>query len=478
MSNVRFKQPGHVVRLGLAFLWAYFVLAGPGLVFAQAGFDERDPESWLATANGRQASGTDKGTAMDGACALGALYVQDSFAYTVIASSKTCKVSVRSAGTLVNYMYFDIGLTPICPANYVWSTNDGDNNADTGKCKRPQCVPATQTCWLMTGTPIATVPASVCVNSCVVAQSKGSEEIRYERGQQKFFYEIIKATTSSRCYVAGAGSLVACNTGAPGPQDPCQLPDASTNPACGGGNGCPAGTVAGPNGSCVPGDPGNGECPTGTYRVGGQGACVPYPGSGTGGDGGTGGGASGSSGVSGGDGGAGGAGASGSGSNGGAGGGGGAGGAGGQGGGGGAGGAGGAGGVGGAAGESAKCGSGFMVCEDTFKEYWDYLKDYFKGSAAEETAGKEEITKARAGGYADNPMNKGPLVDVSGLSLDMSGGGVGGSNGCPADRSISLPGGGVTLSFGPLCDFAALIRAVLITCCGLLCARIVFGSFN
>ena len=473
-----FQQPCRLVRIVFAFFCGYFVFSGLGLGQA-GGFDEQAPDYWTAYTSVTNRQGNTVASAQDAVCGATALTIQDSYAYdsVLLGGNLTCRVRSWVNGNQTQDRYFAYTYAPQCGAGFIWAPNDGDTSGQTGKCKRPKCIESSESCYLSSQTPISSVATSVCVTGCVVAQTLGPTEERYVGGVQIYYYQVLKAHTSSRCYVVGGATPVACNSGAPTPQDPCALPGASTNPQCGGSTGgCPPGTTVLANGSCTPNDAAS-PCPAGSYRIDGHGACVPYPG-GDPGNGGNGSGAgaagvAGSGGNSGGAGGTGGSGGAGSSS-----GGGGGGGQGGQGGGGGAGGAGGGGGQGGDAGKGAECGPGKMLCEDTFQTFFTAVKDFFKGDVAEEAEGKAEIAKSRTGGYVENPLNKGPIVDLGTLSLDVSGGSIGGGHACPASRTISIKGTTFALSFGPLCDFAGYIRAVLLLVCSIASARIVFGAWN
>ena len=479
-----FQQPRNVVRAFAAWLVCYFVLAG--LTFGQAAFEELPPDSWWIRYEGagleHNYSSVDQGLSSE--CFLYAGTVMNSVGnsiYVYNPSFKKCKVDIRDDDGNASFVLWPFNIRPQCLSGYTYTTyaDSADGNPYTGLCKRPKCATSSVTCFVMSQTPISSVPVSACLAGCVVAQAIVSTQERFVGGAQTYFYTIQKANTASRCYVAGAGSEVVCNSGPPPPQDPCAIPGASTNPACGGGSGCPANSTVLANGACTPNDSAA-PCPAASYRVDGQGACVPYPGgagSGGGGSGsGGGGGTSGAGGASGSSGGAGGAGGAGSST-----GGGGGGGSGGQGGGGGAGGgagSGGQGGRGGEAGKGAECGPGKMLCEETFKDYVDKVKEFFEGDATEMANGKAEIAKARSGGYDENPMTKGPVTDVGSLRLDTGGGMIGGSHSCPAPRSVSFKGTTFALSFQPVCDFAGYIRFVLLAVCALVSARIVFGAWT
>ncbi|TAG01264.1 MAG: hypothetical protein EAZ43_11720 [Betaproteobacteria bacterium] len=419
---------------------------------AQAAFEETDPVLWTATLTSGAwtvapvvASASNPAQALQTACFFAGGKIQDSVNqyYERIAGQSnlyTCWVEIRDDRGVVTWVAFSGGVTATCPNGYSYSDATPDNDYTTGKCKRPSCAPSvTLTCHIKSGAPISSVPAARCDGACVWTQQIGPQEERFEAGVQSFFYEFTKIRTAARCYVAGsAGGAVSCNSGPPTPQEPCQLPAASENPQCGGGTGCPSGTAKNNAGACMPdadgdGAPdGDGGCPSGTYKPGGVGACIPFPGGSEDGDDGD----------------------NGDGGNGGA--------------------TGGGNGTGNGSATGTKCGDTGNLCQTKFQEYLEFIKDYFKGDAGEEAAAKAEIAKSRAGGYEENRLNKGALIDLGALQLNVSGFWGGG---CPSPRNVSILGGSITLEYTAICDFAQLIAPLLLSICGLVCARIVFGAF-
>ena len=411
--NHGFKQPRNLVRACLAGLLCYFVLAG--LAGAQSAYDELPVDAWWMRYEGASLehsySTVEAGYTSE--CFLYSGTVMNSYSYgvyTYSASLKKCQVFIRDDVGTSSFVLKGFIIRPQCLSGYTFTAyaNTADSNPYTGLCKRPKCQTSSSSCFISSQTPISSIPASACIEGCVVAQALGSQQERYVAGAQTFYYEVLKAVTANRCYVAGGTTVVVCNSGPPSPQDPCSVPGASTTTSCGGGTGCPAGSTVLANGACTPNDS-NAPCPAASYRVDGQGACIPYPGgagSGGAGSGGGGAGTPGAGGASGSAGGAGGAGGAGSGT------GGGGGGAGGQGGGGGSAGSGGSGGAGGAAGangsdgaggiakDDVKCGTTGALCQTKFQEYLEYVKGVFDltgSDAADATKGRAEVA-ASAGG--------------------------------------------------------------------------------
>lgn len=473
-----FQQPGALVRAFFACVSAYFIFSG--FVLGQASFLTRAPESF--TVGNASGSYTSTAAYLDSArnqqCQMVMLSIRDSTSFALVGSGPAYLDDPMKC--LVTYTTNDTGgsavfpmnqyVTFICSEGYTWDSFNNDNNPYTGVCKKPSaCTPSFESCYLSSTTEISSAAATVCVSGCVVAQSLGTPEIRYSGGVQTFFYNISKAKTAVSCSVMGGGSPILCNSGAPGPQNPCELPSAASSVACGGGTGCPPNTTVLANGACTPNDS-NAPCPAQSYRVDGAGACIPYPnaGAGTGSTGG-GSGAAGGAGAAGSAGGAGSAGSTGTGTNGGTGGGGG---------GGGSGGTGGAGGAGGAAKDDVKCGATGDLCQNKFQEYFDAVKEFLAGDATIAAAGKAAIAKSEAGGNDENKLNKGPVTDLASLNLETGGGMISGGRACPAPKQIGFKGQTFAISFQPLCDFGGYIRFMLLAVCGIVCARMVLGAWT
>jgi hypothetical protein len=453
----RSQQSSNVVRHWFARLLCYYFLAfGLGVAAAQApgsGFESEPPTEWLGCSGTVCRSYGSALSAGTGSCQMTSLSYQNSISYELRnfgLQNESCRVTRLIADTvgMTETVTAGIFVTPVCAGGFTWDAITPDGNKYTGSCKRKACVTSTLTCYFKSNTAMDSVPLAACEEGCVIAQSLGNEEERFEAGIQKFYYAITKVRTATRCYVAGGGAVsVSCNSGAPKEQNPCELPDAVNNPACGGGTGCGAGYVEVGSGACAPdanndGVPdGDNECVAGTYRPNGTGSCVPFPcpegqsrdgsgicrappgdGDGDPGDGG---------GTGGGD--------------------------------------------GSGSGYKGECGPGKVLCENTFREYWDMVKDFVKGDATEEAAGKAAIQASRSGAFNENPLNKGMVIDVSNLQLNTN---SFFPAGCPAPRSISVLGGGITLEYTAICDFAMLIAPLVLVLAGMFSARVIFNSWS
>lgn len=490
-----FKQPRDVVCAGLAFCRRYLVFSRLGLtllaLLANSAHSvvlaTKDPIGWNNSASGYEVTYGSWSEALNMACFFESGRISASFAQSIAApyggqnmsiGTRRCKID-RYGTYSVETVYVNVSATPVCAENGVVFTPYGGEFYTTSKCDVPTCPASSSQCLLKSTSPISSIPGSACVESCQIVQSITGTEDRFIGGVHTWYYSITKASTGSKCSATGgAAGLVSCNATEVPPQDPCALPDSATNQACNGGGGCPAGQTVLANGACTPNDS-NAPCVPPSYRNS-QGACIPYSGPGTGsGTGGSGtAGSGGNSGATGGQGGSGGAGGAGSGTGGGAGGGGGSGGQGGGGGSGGGGGEGGKGGDGGATKDDVKCGTTGDLCQSKFQQYYDSFKEFFTADAGEVAEGKAEMAKSRAGGYQENPLNKGPVFDVSNLQLNTGGVSIPGGGSCPAPRQISLPSGGaLIMDYAPICQFAGYIRYVLLAVAAMLSASIVTRAF-